>query len=241
MSTGPLPAIRLVARTLLSLAIAALMVAVTVGPAAPTPLTEKPAAAPDPGDRTRQLLRYSCGNPLGHREITLFANGTVRLRDGEPGKEWMGLAELDPEALEGAANRLAAEDLRDAEGLPSGMDGTWVERCELELELAGKPLKKYAFGRYDTLPLSLSKIVRIADELSTQVLSLKEKEELPVGYEPRIGDVIKRVDNRLFRIEGFTSDGKGVELSAVDDPLGLYVPKDRLPHDFVALISRAKK
>lgn len=211
-----------------------------------SPLVEvplgKPAApvAVEPGDRTLELLRYSCANPLGHREVTLFANGTVRLFDGPPGKEWMGLTELDPDSLSGAVNRLAAENLQDADDLPPGVEGTWIEQCTLALALPPAAKKVYRFGRYDTLPLSLSKIVRLAEELSTQVLALKEKEELPVGYEPRIGDVLKRVDGRHFRVEGFTSDGKGVELGCVDDPLGLYVAKDQFGREFVAVISRPK-
>lgn len=196
----------------------------------------------DPGSRTHEVLKHSCANPLGHREVTLFANGTVRVRDGLPGEEWMGLAELGPEELAGALRRLAAEDLRDAEILPAGVDGTWVERCELILELAGRPKKVYRYGRYDTLPLSLSKIVRVSEDLSTEVLALRAKEEeLPPGYEPEIGDVLKRVDGRNFEVFSFTGDGKGLEMRGVDDPLGLYILKDQLRLEFVAVVSRQKK
>lgn len=197
--------------------------------------------APDPGSRTHEVLKHSCLNPLGHREVTLFANGTVRLRDGLPGKEWMGLAELGPEELSGALGRLAAEDLGDANALPSGVDGTWVERCELTLELAGRPKKVYRYGRYDTLPLSLSKIVRVAVDLSTEILALKDKEELPQGYVPEIGDVLKRVDGRHFEIFSFTGEGKGLEMRSMDDPLGLYILKDQLRMEFVAVVSRRPK
>ena len=32
--------------------------------------------------RSTEVLRYECSNQLGRRDVTLFANGTVRLRQG---------------------------------------------------------------------------------------------------------------------------------------------------------------
>src|SRR3954466_15974959 len=90
-------------------------------------------AAEDP--RSFEVLRYECASELGRREVTLFLNGTVRLRDGEPGKEAMGLAELNPDELDGAVNRLAEEDLSESRRLPSGVEGQWVEKCMLALHL----------------------------------------------------------------------------------------------------------
>jgi len=85
------------------------------------------AARPEDDPSGFEILRYECANDLGRREVTLFLNGTIRLRDGEPGKELMGLGELNPDDLQGALNRLAGEDLSEAQRLPSGVDGQWVE------------------------------------------------------------------------------------------------------------------
>ena len=52
-----------------------------------------PLEAVRESDRTVEVLRYGCANEVGHREVTLFRNGTVRLFDGPPGEELMGLAE----------------------------------------------------------------------------------------------------------------------------------------------------
>lgn len=188
-----------------------------------------------PADRTREIVRYDCGNALGHREVTLFGNGTVRIRDGERGKELMGLAELNPDQLQGALNRLQAEDLSE-DRVEKGIQGDWIERCELRLELPGKPLQTFRFGRYDQLPLHLSRVLLVVGDVAAEVGDVRGKEELPVGYEPRPGDVLKRVDGQRFRIRAFTADKKGVELQGIDAPLTLFILRDQLRQEFVALI-----
>lgn len=199
------------------------------------------AATPSLSDRSVELLRYGCKNDLGRREVTLFANGTVRLRDGNPGVEgedWMGLAELDPDQLEGAINRLQEEDLSEIFRLPSGVEGSWVERCTLSLELPGRGIRVFHFGRYDALPLQLSRVIRVAEDVAAEVKDIRGREELPADYEPRPMDILKRRDGQTFRVLGFTSDKLGVELEGVDVPLTVYVPKADMKREFVALLER---
>jgi len=194
------------------------------------------AAVEDP--RGYEVVRYECANELGRREVTLFLNGTVRVRDGVPGKEAMGLAELNPDELEGAMNRLAEVDLSEAQHLSSGVDGMWVEKCMLALHLPDKPIQVFHFGRYDTLPLSLSRVIRVVGDVAVKVPDLKT-EELPPKYEPRVGDILKRVDGNLYKIHGITEDKQGLELQGVHQPLTIYVRKEHLHLEFVALIQRA--
>jgi hypothetical protein len=191
-------------------------------------------------DRSLEVLRLDCSNQLGRREVTLFGNGTIRLRDGPPGKEWMGLAELGPEELQGVLRRLAEADLSDTAHLPQGVAGDWVERCDLVLELPGRQRRKLSFGRYDTLPLSLLQVRRIAEELSGKVAALRDAEELPEHYEPRLGDVLKRFDGNRYRVVNFTSDRRGVELDGIEQPLHLLVLKEQMRMEFVALVSRQR-
>jgi hypothetical protein len=200
-----------------------------------------PGVLADPGDslRTVEVLRYGCANELGHREVTLFGNGTVRLLDGPPGKESMGLVELAPEELAGFLNRLNAENLSETHLLSTGIAGPYIERCELRLDLPGRKLQVFHFAHYDTLTLPLSRVLRIADDLEDKVQDLKlGHEELPEGYEPRQGDVVKRKDGYHYRIIRFTSDNKGVELQGTDQPFVLYVLKEQMRQEFVALVSR---
>jgi len=199
-----------------------------------------PAVLSTPDDRSLEVVRYDCTTDLTRREVTLFGNGTIRLRDGQIGNEWMGLTELGPDELQGFLNRLAGEDLSESRNPERGVEGAWIARCELRLQLPGKPLQTYRFGHYDPLPLNLSRVVRIAEELAEKVPAVKDKEELPADYEPRPGDVLKRVgDGALFRIVAFTGDGKGVELQGVDLPLEVYIPRDQIRQSFTALASRA--
>jgi hypothetical protein len=200
------------------------------------------AALPAQGDdRSTEVLRYECRTDVARRETTLFANGTVRLRKGQIGNEKMGLVELAPDKLEGFLNRLAAEDLSEAKSPEKGPEGSWIERCELRLQLPGKSLQTYQFGQYDPLPLNLSHVVRIAKELEKKVPIVTESDDLPANYEPRPGDVLRRTgDGFRFRVVSFTSDGKGIELEGIDQPFEIYVPKDQIRKKFTALLSRTE-
>jgi hypothetical protein len=190
-------------------------------------------------DRSLELVRYDCTTDTTRREITLFGNGTIRVRDGQIGNEWMGLAELGPDELQAFVNRFLGEDLSESPNPEKGVEGAWVERCELRLRLPGRPLQTYRFGQYDPLPLNLSRVVRIAQELAEKVPVVKDKDELPADYEPLPGDVLKRVgDGARFRVVGFTADGKGVELQGLDLPLQIYVLKDQIRRTFSGLASR---
>jgi hypothetical protein len=190
--------------------------------------------------RSTEVLRLDCANTLGRREVTLFANGTIRLRDGKPGEELMGLAEVGPEEYEGFVERLKGENLSEVGRLPTGVEGEWVEQCMLALDLPGRAPRVIHFGRYDTLPLPLSRLLQISQDMAAKVTTLEGTERLPDDYEPRLYDVLRRVDGNLYRVIAFTVDGKGVELHGVYQPLAIYVQRDQFRMEFEALVSRRR-
>src|SRR5262249_19855434 len=61
--------------------VAALAIAVAAafgsGAAAGAPLPVPPSS-----ERSIEVLRLDCASKIGRREVTLFGNGTIRLRDG---------------------------------------------------------------------------------------------------------------------------------------------------------------
>ena len=201
-------------------------------------------AATPPGTRdlrSIEVFDLACASPLGRRQVTLFANGTVRLREGEPGKEAMGLAELNSDELHGALARLEDENLTEIDRLPRGVEGDWVEQCDLRLALAGRPEKSFHFGRYDSLPLALSRVLKVVEDCAGKVGGVQAKEHLPEGYAPQPGDVLKRADGQLFELVAFTPDNKGIELRGVEQPLTLYVLRVEMGREFSALVRRAHK
>jgi hypothetical protein len=191
--------------------------------------------------RSLVVLRLDCASDLGRREVTLFGNGTVRLREGPPGEEEMSLGELEPGALEGVVARLEAADLSEVRAETHGVEGEWVERCLLELPLreGGDGPASFRFSRYATLPLELSRMVDLAREVGAAAEGDRGP-GLPAGYEPRRGDVLERVDGAHFRVVQWTADGKGVELLGLEVPLTLYLPAGELGEQFVALVSRER-
>ena len=200
-----------------------------------------PAMAEEPrlDPRTVVVLDLDCSSELGRRAVTLFANGTVRLRDGRRGGEKVYLAELSPEELAGTLRRLAAEDLDETDASAGGPEGEWVERCRLDLALAGQKPASFGFARYASLSLALSRVVAVAQELGDRAQAAQAgAHRLPPGYVPRRGDVLERRDGARFRVVGLTSDRRGVELVGVDQPLLVYVSRDDLAGEFVALEAR---
>ena len=212
--------------------------------AAALPLAAAAAAGDGGSARTQVVLRYECASEVGRREVTLFRNGTVRVRDGLRKEEpQVLLGELGPDELAAFLNRLREEDLSEvASGPALGVEGAWIERCRLELDLGdaaqGRPARAFEFGRYDSLPLTLSRVVRVAEDIGSRADPRSGAEQLPPGYEPRPGDVLRRADGALFEIRAFTADQLGVELVGLREPLTLYLPKGELRGEFVALERR---
>jgi len=221
--------------------------------AAPRPLGAQPA---DDDERSAVLLRRECVSSLERQEVTLFANGTVRLWNGPPGEETMALGELAPDELETYVRRLREEDLSETERLSRGPEGEWVEGCRVVLRYGvmarwfGPPPRRedldwqpqgdetFAYRRFDSLSLPLSRIVALVDGMVGRVDRAAGRHTLPPGYRPREGDVLRRGDDVLFRIERRTADKHGWEMQGVEQPLVIYVPEDEIPKLFVELLER---
>jgi hypothetical protein len=222
--------------------LAAALALVLLGALEPAAAQVNPAAPPAAHEaidlRGWELLRHECSSELSRREITLFANGTLRRREGPPGEEEMSLVELSPRELEGFVNRLGDLDLAEAERHPGEVGGQWVEHCALTLHLLDRPEQRFTFGRYDSLSLSLTRLLAVARELGSIADERAIGRHLPTGYEPQSGDVLERVDGLLFRITGFTADGTGIELQGVEQPLVVYIDRSNLTGQFVELVER---
>ena len=228
-------------------------------PPAPAPVLERPdgEGRPAADERSAVLVSRHCASDLGRQELTLFANGTVRLREGPPGEERMMLGELGPDELEAFADALRREDLGETDRRAAGPGGDWVERCRVVLAYGemerwlGPPRRRedgegwrpsgdevYVYGGFDSLSLSLSRVVGLLDGLMQRVDRAAGRHSLPPRYRPRRGDVLRRVDGVLFRVVRQTADEGGWELQGVVQPLALYVVESRIPELFVELVER---
>lgn len=201
------------------------------------------AAAPAVEDaRTRTIVDYDCRSDLSRWAVTLFANGTVRLRTEGLGERRVRLTELGPAELEGYVNRLRGEDLTETDASTRSPEGEWVEKCTLEVRLPGRTTTTFVIDRYGSPSLALSRLVTVARELGERVEkeSVAER-QLPPEYVPVLGDILERRDGALFRVADFSVDKGTIELAGVDGYLVLYLPSGELRREFVAVVERRSK
>jgi hypothetical protein len=196
------------------------------------------AEEPPQDPRVVELLRQECVTATGRRDVTLFANGTVRVREVGPNARGLLLGELGPVELEGFRRRLAELDLSETDRRESVVAGALIERCRLELRRDGRAAESFDYGRFGSHSLALAAALRIAEDLAAIARPETARASLPRGYAPKAGDILVRTDGERFAVVGLTGDGKGVELAGVRVPLVLYVQIADLDREFVALERR---
>lgn len=188
--------------------------------------------------RTWEIVRRECRTTISRQEVTLFANGTLRLKTRDPERDEMQLAELLPEEVEAFIRRLEAEDLSE---VPEGREevlGAMVERCGLFLDLPDREPERYFFGRFDSLPLGLARLNAIVNDLYEDVATLAPQGGLPGDYFPEPGDILMGADGQRFKVVALTSDKKGVELLGMDQPLTIFIALESLRGRFDTLLER---
>jgi hypothetical protein len=188
--------------------------------------------------RSKVLLRRDCLGEIGHADVTLFANGTIRLREGEKPEETMRLAELPLDVLRDYVNRLEEIDLSETDaGLPD-TELKWIGRCQIEVGSDEGEPQLFQFGRLESMSLALSRVNTIVNDLIVEAEERIPKGHLPRDYQPRAGDVLERADGARFKVIAYTSDKNGIELQGIDQPLTIYVQVDDMDEWFTELISR---
>lgn len=210
------------------------------------PLSTMPApVGPEHDLRSTEWLIYSCSNSLGRRDITLFANGTVRLREGLWESQSMFLHELGPEELrreQEILNAALSDETAPRHDIPlGGVDGQWVERCEVELKLPDSPPFRYRFGQFEVPPLEVARLVQIAEDLAALTRPLDPIHRLSPDYEPQPGDILIDGEGGRFVVIGLTADGDGVEVESLAEPLRIFHPISLLPNLFVSFEPRSRR
>jgi hypothetical protein len=191
--------------------------------------------------RSHELVRRECRAVIDTEDVTLFANGTVRLISKHDEERSVQLTELTPDEVQAFLRRIREVDLSEEDPVGVTLQGDWVEQCELYLDVfKDEEPTRYRFGRYDSLSLPLSRVNRVADDLLETVKDRAPTTGLPYGYVPKPGDVLERVDGVLFEVIGLTGDKKGLELIGVEQPLTIYVLNEAIGQQFKALVKRRK-
>lgn len=220
-------------------------------------------------ERSVVLVQRICETRSHSQEVTLFANGTVRVRQtldetaggvrrGSFGGPGMALGELPPDELAAWVDSVRLEDLGESGRHSAGPVGDMVARCRLVLDYdamarwvgplpppqgdrgdwrpAGR--REFEYGGFDSFGLGFARVLERVDSLATRADLAAGRRTLPPRYEPAVGDVLRRADGMLFRVERATASPGGWELQGVSQPLTLYVMEDRFPSLFTELVRR---
>ncbi len=192
--------------------------------------------------RSHELVRLDCASGALSRNLSLFANGTVRIRDKGGPDPGLRLAELEESELLGFRARLAEIDLSKTGSPIRGPSSETLEQCRLRLELTSGVVDQYRFPRMAALPHALGRALAVLDDLTV----LAEERQrlsagLPASYEARVGDVLVKADGSRYRVVRATAEGEGIEIIALESPLVLYLARESVRGEFVAVESRRKR
>ncbi|MEM8994963.1 MAG: hypothetical protein AAGF23_09255 [Acidobacteriota bacterium] len=186
--------------------------------------------------RSVERFRWECRNEISRRDVTLFGNGTVRLRRGPRGRQDLQLDELERELLLEYLSRLAriqrSRALRHdvAGGQDFGqVDGELGEACLIQLRLPDLPPVSLTAPRLEVPQLGLAQLIAVADELAAFTRPLAVPERVAASYDPKPGDRLKRRDGFVYRVVGLTGDGAGVELEGLQEPIRVFYRVEDLP------------
>lgn len=168
----------------------------------------------------------------------MFANGTIRRLEGPEGAESLSLAEVGREKVDAFVRRLSEPDLSETDVRAQSPDGSWVERCTLELRLPDAPHRIFRYGRYDSLSLALRAVVDVVRDIESVIGPGQREVDLSPAYRPEPGDLLERADGVRFEVVGPTADGLGLELSSPDQPLTIFLPASDVHRHFVKLLRR---
>jgi hypothetical protein len=151
----------------------------------------------------------------------------------------MSLAELDEIDLEVFVERLSKEPYdRSRISRSTGVSGESVDQCSLTIEIDGQDRLHYRFSKIESQSLDLANRLVIADELLAEARARDSGAGFPRGYVPRSGDILLSRDGARFRVERYTADGRGVEISGIDSPLLIYIEAGAVTSEFVSLEER---
>jgi len=163
----------------------------------------------------------------------------VRLRERVAERETMLLAELERHEIDGFVSRLVEIDLSEAESLRAGITGEWISQCALTLTLPEAPRAFFRYGRFDVLPHAVEQVRAVLGEVEALARTRARHGALPDGYVPKPGDLVRRTDGEVFEVINFTSDGQGVELAGIHQPVTIYVGLGDFRAVFIALETKS--
>lgn len=197
------------------------------------------ALAEDP--RSVVLFEQRCDSDRGSHVVTLFANGTIRLKETVGSRVVLHLAELTPEDLGAYRAQLLVTDPSDgliADRGGTDIGGLGVERCVLVIAAAGRAPVRHVFSPLSVPSLRIDRWLRLAEDLAQRARPKDEPETLDEDYEPHLGDILRDVAGQRYRVVWVSVEG-WVELDGIDQAIHVETHVSALGERFVALVEAA--
>lgn len=190
------------------------------------------------------LFRHSCESHLGEREVTLFLDGTIRLRLEDPEGEETNSGSLKPEnvartysTLKSIQTAIGDQDQKNWSRFtqPGGITGELLRRCEIYLNLPDLAPEIFHFTTMEGGPLWLEQLRLLSEELGDRTVKQIYR-GLPAAYRPKFGDLLRRRDGAVFRFVGMTSDKKAWMVEQVGQPTTTYYSAEEISQVFIGLV-----
>lgn len=163
-------------------------------------------------------------------ELRVSAGGMARL-NGPKGSSRLPMVDL-PDLAE-AIDSLDDGQLGEADDFVT-TNGDSSVGCQVSISKGEGIHIGASIGSLDSPPRWLQETLEILREIRVQLeRSLFKK--FPKGYIPSVGDILEKDDGRRYEVSGFTSDGTGIVIDSLEEPLRTILSVGDLPRAFVGV------
>ncbi len=185
--------------------------------------------------RGEEVLYSGCKSNKRLEDITVFDDGTVAYKKKIEEATEVKLGYLTLEDVKNITTKVLKLLKSVKRYTENKIDGENLVKCELRLSY-NKKKYRFTYLQLDTIDPALATAVAVVWQLKN--LTSFSLSSLPYKYKPKIGDLLLSKDGKKFKVVGYTSDGKGIELENVDSPLVIYLPIEEVKEYFVKLLNK---
>lgn len=185
---------------------------------------------PGPPAPPSYILEYTAREAESLERLTLFKDGMVVYKTRKPDAPDLLLKrQLSPEEIRVYLDAIEASGIFDLhEKVRSTVTGQLVHGWTLALSLPKRGERSFEGTALQSVPLSVGKMLRIAQDLSEALLQ-KWRDTDPFQERPPVpGDVLESFESNLYAVVRFVDERDQYELRGVKQPVTYFVKTGEL-------------